>query len=68
MKGIFLLMFWISVSAVYGQQWQWAKGTSGDGYASGNSVCSDAVGNVYETGYFSKSITFGSITLTNDSR
>jgi hypothetical protein len=44
----------------------WAKGAGGNGMDNGNSVATDASGNIIVTGYFtSASITFGTITLTN---
>lgn len=45
----------------------WAKNIWGDSYDYATGVCADATGNVFLTGYFqSKSITFGSTTLTNE--
>jgi gliding motility-associated-like protein len=41
----------------------WAKSPSG-GYSEGRAVSTDFDGNVFVTGYFEGSITFGSITLT----
>lgn len=44
----------------------WAKRAGGNNQDEATSVSSDAIGNVYVTGYFlSASITFGSTTLTN---
>ncbi len=44
----------------------WAKNAGGSGLDCGNSVCTDAAGDVFVTGFTqSPSITFGSTTLTN---
>ena len=46
--------------------WVWAKSSGGTSYDSGNSVATDANGNIYVVGSFdSYSITFGTIILTN---
>jgi hypothetical protein len=46
----------------------WAKNAGGNGMDNGNSVATDASGNILVTGYFtSSSITFGTTTLTNAS-
>ena len=46
----------------------WATSVGGTSYDSGNSICTDANGNVYLTGYFnSATITFDTTTLTNAS-
>ena len=50
----------------FSQTWLWAKSVGGIGGDEAYSVSTDAVGNVFITGFFSSStITFGSTTLTN---
>ncbi len=45
----------------------WAKSAGGNSYDSGHGVTTDALGNVYLTGYFcSPTITFDSVTLINN--
>ena len=47
-------------------EYKWAKSAIGTGGDRGNSICTDADGNIIVTGRFrSPSITFGDITLTN---
>ena len=58
----------ISILSVNAQtpNWQWAKSAGGTGSAFGLIVSTDAIGNVFMTGYFkSPTITFGTTTLTN---
>lgn len=67
-----IILFFILFSCVANAQspnWLWAKaagGTGGPNFDVGQSVSTDAMGNILVTGYFdSPTITFGSITLTN---
>jgi hypothetical protein len=73
-KFIFPFLFFVFCTAnlfAQASDWQWARSSaSGDTIGSGwnRSVCSDAAGNIYVTGYFYNStITFGSTTFTNTS-
>lgn len=63
---LFLTVFF-SVTVSHGQiaNWLWAKSGNGSGQNEGLSVCSDANGNAFVTGYFvAPYIIFGSDTLT----
>jgi gliding motility-associated-like protein len=70
-QKFFLLFSLICLNfSCYSQAWLWAKNATGGQYgtggAIGNGVCSDPSGNAFVTGtFFTTSITFGSITLTN---
>jgi hypothetical protein len=44
---------------------QWARTISGTSSRSGNGIATDSGGNVYVTGYYSGTVTIGSITLTS---
>ena len=58
----------ISILSVNAQtpNWQWAKSEGGTSIETSDGVCTDAIGNVFMTGYFkSPTITFGTTTLTN---
>ncbi len=70
MKKLFFYscLIMISILSVNAQtpNWQWAKSAGGTGSAFGLIVSTDAIGNVFMTGYFkSPTITFGTTTLTN---
>ena len=70
MKKVFFYtcLIMISILSVNAQtpNWQWAKSAGGTGSAFGLIVSTDAIGNVFMTGYFkSPTITFGTTTLTN---
>lgn len=61
--ALFLLF---SCSNTLAQGWVWAKSSGGALSDYGESIATDASGNVFVTGYFnSTSISFGSTTLTN---
>ncbi|HEX2616503.1 MAG TPA: hypothetical protein VHL57_03120, partial [Flavobacteriales bacterium] len=48
-------------------EWQWARSGVGEEFDQASAVCTDAAGNVFVAGYFaSDSITFGAITLHNN--
>jgi len=64
----FIFHFQLLICHCFAQSpnWQWAKSAGGGNDDHGQSISTDANGNVYATGSFrSSSITFGSITLTN---
>jgi len=68
-KLIFTILYFSSI-LLYGQSpnWQWAKSINGPGSYSNwiTKITSDAVGNIYITGYFdSTTINLGGIILTN---
>ena len=69
MKKLFLsliLISFVSFAKAQAPNWAWAKSAGGNGSDEGQSICVDASGNSYVTGYFySPTITFGTITLIN---
>lgn len=61
-----LVLTCVSVNAQT-PNWVWSKKAGGTSSDYGKSICTDANGNIYATGYFeSSAITFGSFTLTNE--
>lgn len=64
LSAILFLMFYSA--NCYSQNWLWAKSAIGTIPDYGYSVSADAQGNVFVTGrFFSPTITFDTITLTN---
>lgn len=61
------IVFFLYSGIANGQSpyWTWASSAGGTSSDYGNAVCNDDSGNTYVTGYFSHSITFGNITLTD---
>lgn len=57
-----ILLFFCALNS-FSQNWIWAKSPMGGGEA--NSVCTDAMGNVFVTGSFGSSLTFDSTILTS---
>jgi Beta-propeller repeat len=45
--------------------WSWAKHAGGTTYDRGYATCIDSSGNIYITGYFENTVSFGSIVLTS---
>jgi len=60
---ILLALIFINVYA-QAPDWAWAKSIGNVGSDAGRSVASDNTGNVYITGHFDSTITFGTTTLT----
>jgi hypothetical protein len=62
---LFIILSFTCVINCYSQNWLWSRSGDGIGDNVSHSVCTDSKGELYVTGGFSDSITFGSITLTN---
>jgi hypothetical protein len=57
-------LFCICATWIYGQGYEWARQTEGIASAEGFAVATDNTGNVFVTGYFIGSTTFGSMTIS----
>ncbi len=65
-SNLLLLVILLSSSALYSQNWSWAKKGAGANNENGNGICSDNAGNVIITGNFSSpSINFNGSILNN---
>ena len=68
MKSIFfsiLLFFFVAGSSCYAQQWLWVKAAGGTTGDYGNGIAADQAGNVFVTGSYQGTATFGASQLTN---
>lgn len=59
-----LTVFFTPVLAQAQPGWSWIASAGGSSYDYGKDICTDINGNIYTTGYFNESITFGNTTLT----
>lgn len=57
-KTILLFVFALILCFTYGQTFEWAKAMGGHEGDSGYSIATDALGNVYTTGYFQDTVDF----------
>jgi hypothetical protein len=62
---LILLCFFCAPAPVFSQSVQWAATMGGTGYDDGYAVTRDGSGNIYATGFFSVTATFGAFTLNS---
>lgn len=60
-----LAIFLLPIVSQAQPDWTWASSAGGPDYDYGKGICTDNNGNIYTTGYFNESITFGNTTLTD---
>ncbi len=67
-KLLFIMPMLLFTNVIFGQagNWVWGRQATGSGAQEGWSTTTDVYGNEYATGIYHSTITFGSITLTNE--
>jgi hypothetical protein len=61
-----IILFWLCASFSPAQSWQWAMSTNEESYYSGKTIDQDSSSNLYVTGTFTGTKSFGSFTLSSD--